>query len=84
MYTFLFALVPLAIAAVWALVHDPKRRHRHHAHGADIQLRIRAARESASERAAKWTKWMLCVLLALSLVHAPLAAPPSGCRPGDA
>ena len=53
MYAFLFVLVPLAIVVAWALAHDRKRRHRA-ADGADMQSRIRAARESAKERAAKW------------------------------
>lgn len=51
MYAFLLVLVPLATVAAWALVQDRKRRH---AHGADMQSRIRAARESAKERAARW------------------------------
>lgn len=54
MYAFLFVLVPLAIVAAWALAHDRKRRYRRHTHGADMQSRIRAARQSAEERAAKW------------------------------
>jgi hypothetical protein len=54
MYAFLFVLVPLAIVAAWALAHDRKRRYRRHARGADMQSRIRAARQSAQERAAKW------------------------------
>lgn len=54
MYAFLFVLVPLAIVVTWALAHDRKRRHRRHAHGADMQSRVRAARESAKDRAAKW------------------------------
>jgi hypothetical protein len=58
MYAFLFVLVPLAIVAACALAHDRKRRHRRHAHGADMQSRFRAARQSANERAARW---MLCV-----------------------
>ena len=51
MYAFLFVLVPLATVVAWALARDRKRRH---AHGADMQSRTRAARESAKERAAKW------------------------------
>jgi hypothetical protein len=57
MYAFLFVLVPLATVAAWALVRDRKRlhqRHRRHAHAPSIQSRIRTARESAQERAAKW------------------------------
>jgi hypothetical protein len=54
MYAFLFVLVPLAIVVAWALAQDRKRRHRRHAPGADMQSRIRAARESAKDRAAKW------------------------------
>ena len=54
MYAFLFVLVPLAIVAAWALAQDRKRRHRRHARGADMQSRVRAARESAKERAARW------------------------------
>ena len=54
MYPFLFVLVPLAIVAAWALAHDRKRRYRRHARGADMQSRIRAARQAAEERAAKW------------------------------
>ena len=54
MYAFLFVLVPLAIVVAWALAHDRKRRHRRHARGADMQSRVRAARESAKDRAAKW------------------------------
>jgi hypothetical protein len=54
MHAFLFVLVPLAIVIAWALAHDRKRRHRCYADGADMQLRLRAARESAKERAARW------------------------------
>lgn len=54
MYAFLLVLVPLATVAAWALARDRKRRHRRHAHAPDIQSRIRTARESAQERAAKW------------------------------
>ena len=54
MYAFLFVLVPLAIVIAWALAHDRKRRHRRHPRGADMQSRIRAARESAKDRAATW------------------------------
>jgi len=54
MYAFLFALVPLAIVIAWALAHDRKRRHRRPARGPDMQSRIRAARQSANERAARW------------------------------
>ena len=50
MYALLFVLVPLVIVAAWALAHDRKRRYRRHAHGADMQSRIRAARQSAEER----------------------------------
>ena len=53
MYAFLFVLVPLAVVIAWALAQDRKRR-RHHAHGADMQSRFRAARESAKDRAARW------------------------------
>src|SRR5262249_11233382 len=51
---FLCVLVPLAIVIAWALAQDWKRRHRRHLGAADMQSRIRAARESAKERAAKW------------------------------
>ena len=54
MYAFLFVLVPLAIVVAWALAQDRKRRHRRHARGADVRSRVRAARESAKDRAAKW------------------------------
>src|SRR5438034_1085717 len=54
MYAFLFVLVPLATVTAWALVRDRKRRHRRHSHAPDIQSRIRTARQSAQERAAKW------------------------------
>jgi hypothetical protein len=54
MHAFLFVLVTLAVVAAWALAHDRNRRRRHHAHGADVQSRVRAARESAKDRAAKW------------------------------
>jgi hypothetical protein len=54
MYAFLFVLVPLAIVAAWALAQDRKRRHRRHASGADIQSRVRGARQSAKRRTARW------------------------------
>jgi hypothetical protein len=58
MYAFLFVLVPLAIVAACALAHNRKGRHRRHAPRVDMQSRIRAARQSANERAARW---MLCI-----------------------
>ena len=54
MYAFLLVLVPLAVVVAWALAQDRKRRRRRHADGADMGLRIRAARESAKDRAARW------------------------------
>lgn len=54
MYAFLFILVPLAIVTAWALAQDRKRRHRRRAYAPDMQSRVRAARESAKERAARW------------------------------
>jgi hypothetical protein len=54
MYAFLFVLVPLAVVAAWALARGRNRRRRHHAHGADMQSRVRAAKQSAKDRAAKW------------------------------
>jgi hypothetical protein len=53
MYAFLFVLVPLAIVAAWALAHDRKPRYWRHAR-VGRPSRIRAARQSAEERAAKW------------------------------
>ena len=54
MYAFLVVLVPLAVVAAWALARGRNRRRRPHAHGADVQSRVRAAGESAKERAARW------------------------------
>jgi len=53
MYAFLFVLIPLAVVVALALAHN-RKRHRRHVGGADMQLRIRAARESAKEQAVRW------------------------------